>query len=81
MGKKAAIVLFLALVTFTLWRNYGVVAKGDKVDLTNPKTNEEKELLEKVKELQPKQGDEVLTSFGYYQYKTKDWVKVREIWE
>lgn len=81
MGKKAAIVLFLGLVAFTLWRNYGVIAKGEQVDLTNPKTNEEKELFEKVKDMQPKQGDEVLTSFGYYQYKGKDWTKVKEVWE
>jgi len=81
MAKKLSILLFLGLVTFTLWRNYGVVAKGDKVDLADATTNEQKELLEKVKELQPKEGDEVQTSFGYYQYKTKDWVKVREIWE
>lgn len=81
MGKKVAIVLFLGLITFTLWRNYGVVAKGDKVDLTDAKTNEQKELLEKVKDMQPKQGDEVLTSFGYYQYQNKNWVKVKEVWE
>ena len=81
MSKKVAIVLFLGLITFTLWRNYGVVAKGDKVDLSNPKTNEEKELFEKVKDMQPKEGDELLTSFGYYQYKSKDWIKVKEVWE
>lgn len=81
MSKKAAIVLFLGLITFTLWRNYGVVAKGDKVDLADAKTNEQKELLEKVKDMQPKQGDEVLTSFGYYQFQNKNWVKVKEVWE
>jgi len=81
MSKKVAIVLFLGLITFTLWRNYGVVAKGDKVDLSNPKTNEEKELFEKIKDMQPKEGDELLTSFGYYQYKSKDWIKVKEVWE
>jgi len=56
MAKKLSILLFLGLVTFTLWRNYGVVAKGDKVDLADATTNEQKELLEKVKELQPKKG-------------------------
>jgi hypothetical protein len=71
----------LGLVAFSIWRNYGVVAKGDKVDLTNPKTNEEKQLYDKVKDMQPKEGDEVLTSFGYYQYKSKDWIKVKEVWE
>jgi hypothetical protein len=34
-----------------------------------------------VKDMQPKEGDEVLTSFGYYQYKSKDWIKVKEVWE
>jgi hypothetical protein len=81
MTKKLSILLFLGLVAFTIWRNYGVVAKGDKVDLTNPKTNEEKQLYDKVKDMQPKEGDEVLTSFGYYQYKSKDWIKVKEVWE
>lgn len=81
MGKKVAIVLFLGLITFTLWRNYGVVAKGDKVDLADAKTNEQKELFSKVKDMQPKEGDEVQTSFGYYQYRSKDWIKVKEVWE
>jgi|694.fasta_scaffold18418_3 hypothetical protein len=81
MTKKLSILLFWGLVVFTIWRNYGVVAKGDKVDLTNPKTNEEKQLYDKVKDMQPKEGDEVLTSFGYYQYKSKDWIKVKEVWE
>jgi hypothetical protein len=81
MTKKLSILLFLGLVAFSIWRNYGVVAKGDKVDLTNPKTNEEKQLYDKVKDMQPKEGDEVLTSFGYYQYKSKDWIKVKEVWE
>ena len=81
MSKKLAIVFFLGLVTFTLWRNYGVIAKGDKLDLTDVRTNEQKELFNKVKDMQPKEGDEVQTSFGYYQYKSKDWVKVKEVWE
>ena len=81
MSKKIAIILFVGLVTFTLWRNYGVIAKGDKLDLTDVKTNEQKELLEKVKDMQPKEGDEVKTSFGYYQYRSKDWIKVKEVWE
>lgn len=81
MGKKAAIILFLGLVTFTLWRNYGVIAKGEKVDLTDVKTNEQKELLEKVKDMKPNEGDEVLTSFGYYQYQNKNWIKTKEVWE
>lgn len=81
MSKKLAIVFFLGLVTFTLWRNYGVIAKGDKLDLTDVKTNEQKELFNKVKDMQPKEGDKVQTSFGYYQYRSKDWIKVKEVWE
>lgn len=81
MQKKLSIFLLIGLVYFTLWRNYGVIAKGEKVDLGSIKTNEQKELFKKVKDMQPKEGDEVKTSFGFYQYLSKDWVKVREVWE
>lgn len=81
MQKKLSIFLLIGLVYFTLWRNYGVIAKGEKVDLSTIKTNEQKELFKKVKDMQPKEGDEVKTSFGFYQYLSKDWVKVKEVWE
>lgn len=81
MQKKLSIFLLIGLLYFTLWRNYGVIAKGEKVDLDSIKTNEQKELFKKVKDMQPKEGDEVKTSFGFYQYLSKDWVKVREVWE
>lgn len=81
MQKKLSIFLLIGLVYFTLWRNYGVIAKGEKVDLGSIKTNEQKELFKKVKDMQPKEGDEVKTSFGFYQYLSKDWVKVKEVWE
>lgn len=81
MQKKLSIFLLIGLVYFTLWRNYGVIAKGEKVDLGSIKTNEQKELFKKVKDMQPKEGDQVKTSFGFYQYLSKDWVKVKEVWE
>ena len=64
-----------------LWRNYGVIAKGEAVDLTDIKTNEQKELFNIVKNLSAKEGDTVKTSFGYYQYQNKNWVKTKEVWE
>jgi len=81
MQKKLFILLLLGLVAFTLWRNYGVIAKGDKLDLSSIKTNEQKELFEKIKNMEPKEGDEVQTSFGFYQYQNKGWIKVKEVWE
>lgn len=81
MSKKIAIILFVGLVAFVLWRNYGVIAKGEAVDLTDIKTNEQKELFNIVKNLSAKEGDTVKTSFGYYQYQNKNWVKTKEVWE
>jgi len=81
VSKKIAIILFVGLVAFVLWRNYGVIAKGEAVDLTDIKTNEQKELFNIVKNLSAKEGDTVKTSFGYYQYQNKNWVKTKEVWE
>lgn len=71
-------VLVLGVIAFALWRNYGVVAKGDSVDLSNPKTNEQKELAEKVKDTKE---SVVRTSFGVYQNQENKWVKIKEIWD
>ena len=80
MNKKVATISVIALfVGFVLWRNYGVVAKGDTVDISNPKTNEQKELASKVKDTT--EGATVSTSFGTYQYQNKYWVKIKEVWE
>jgi len=81
VSKKIAIILFVGLVAFVLWRNYGVIAKGEAIDLTNVKTNEQKELFDKVKNMSFKEGDTVRTSFGYYQYQNRNWIKTREVWE
>lgn len=81
MQKTIKIALVLGLISFILWRNYGVIAKGEKLDLTNVKTNEQKELFELVKSMTPKEGETVSTSFGVYSYQDKSWIKVKEIWE
>ena len=81
MLKSFLSLLFVGLVTFVLCRNYGVIAKGDAIDLTDVKTNEQKELFDKVKNMSFKEGDTVITSFGYYQYQNKSWIKTREVWE
>jgi hypothetical protein len=64
-----------------LWRNYGVIAKGEAIDLTDVKTNEQKELFNIVKNMSVKEGDTVKTSFGYYQYQNKNWIKTKEVWD
>jgi hypothetical protein len=80
MNKTVAIFTFL-LVGFVIWRNYGVIAKGATVDLTNTETNEQKELFKKVSGKSFKQGDVVKTSFGYYTFENNKWKKTNEVWE
>ena len=68
-------------ILFALWRNYGVIAKGDVVNL-GANTNEAKELSEKVKLLQKNNlGDTLSTSFGTYEYQEKGWRKIKEVWD
>jgi hypothetical protein len=87
--NKAVILGIIAIIGFTLWRNYGVLPKGavildsalgsDKED-----TKEQKELKNKIKSAakQPIVGDVLLTSYGYYRFNsTYNWVKINEIWE
>jgi hypothetical protein len=83
MTKKtiAKTTLVLLIVGFVLWRNYGVIAKGDVLDLTNPTTNEQKELSEKVKGITPTEGQTLSTSFGVYEYKKGNWTKIKEVWD
>ncbi len=80
MNKNVAIFTFL-LVGFVIWRNYGAVTKGAIVDLTNPKTNEQKELFALTSGKKYKQGEEVKTSFGYYTFENGKWKKTHEIWD
>ena len=82
MENKTVIFFILGIVAFTLWRNYGVIAKGEKLPLDNPTTNEEKELYEMVKtHVQIIDGQTLSTSFGVYEYRSGNWVKIKEIWD
>ena len=81
MQKTIKVALILGVISFILWRNYGVIPKGDKLDLSNIKTNEQKELYQLVKSMTPKEGETVSTSFGVYEYKDNSWIKVKEIWD
>jgi len=76
----------ITLLGFTLWRNYGVLPKNSVIldpnsDNSKGRTNEQKELINKVKNINPKDGDEVKTSFGYYTLSNGNWIKTNEIWE
>ena len=73
--------VLLGIISFALWRNYGVIAKGDFLPLDDIKTNEQKELFEKIKSSNYKNQDIVRTSFGYYQYLDNGWKKIKEVWE
>lgn len=87
--KKGKIYIWIAvigIVGFTFWRNYGVLPKGAVIldsELGSEKdnTNEQKELKEKIKGSIPTKGQELKTSFGYYRFNNKNWVKFKEIWE
>ena len=83
---KIPSLIVISIVAFTLWRNYGVLPKnGVILDSVygSPKdnTNEQKELISKVKDTQPNEGDEVKTSFGYYKLSNGNWIKTKEIWD
>lgn len=80
-NKKILSLFVIALLGFTFWRNYGVKAKGDIILDAENNTNEQKELLNKIKETNPKEGDELKTSFGYYKLSNGNWIKTKEIWE
>lgn len=74
-------IIAIALIGFTLWRNYGVKAKGVVILDADNKTNEQKELVNKIKNTNPKEVDEIKTSFGYYKLSNGNWIKTKEIWE
>ena len=79
--RKTATILTLLLVGFVLWRNYGVIPKGAVLDLSEPKTNEQKELANRIKGEDFKDGDVIKTSFGYYTHNAGTWTKTKEIWD
>lgn len=81
MKNKIILLGIIGLFGFTFWRNYGVKAKGAVILDTENKTNEQKELVNKIKSTNPKEGDELKTSFGYYKISNGNWIKTKEIWE
>ena len=82
MNKNKILLLsIVGLLGFTFWRNYGVKAKGAVILDAKNKTNEQKELVNKIKSKNPKEGDELKTSFGYYKLSNGNWIKTKEIWE
>ncbi len=80
-NKKILILSIIGLLSFTLWRNYGVKPKGAIILDAENKTNEQKELVNKIKNTNPKEGDELKTSFGYYKLIGGNWIKTKEIWQ
>jgi hypothetical protein len=79
--KKILLSSLIVVLSFTFWRNYGVKPKGAVILDSENKTNEQKELVNKIKNINPKEGDEIKTSFGYYKISNGNWVKTKEIWE
>ena len=80
-NKNKILLLAIVVLGFTFWRNYGVKAKGAVILDAGNKTNEQKELVNKIKNTNPKEGDELKTSFGYYKLSNGNWIKTKEIWE
>lgn len=84
--NKTLLISVAALIGFTLWRNYGVLPKNGVIldsvyGSSKDNTNEQKELMGKVKNTNPREGDEVKTSFGYYKLSNGSWIKTKEIWD
>jgi hypothetical protein len=79
--NKILLAIVAGVLGFTFWRNYGVKAKGAVILDAENKTNEQKELVEKIKKTNPKEGDELKTSFGYYKISNGNWIKTNEIWD
>lgn len=90
MQKNTKILLGLAavgVVAFALFRNFGVKATGAVVlnsplGKSNDTSNEQKELIEKIKNIgTPKEGDIVQTSFGKNKFSNGVWTKYAEVWQ
>jgi hypothetical protein len=83
LNNKSKILLssLIVILGFTFWRNYGVKPKGVVILDNENKTNEQKELVNKIKNINPKEGDEIKTSFGYYKLSNDNWIKTKEIWD
>jgi hypothetical protein len=80
-NKNKILLVVIGILGFTFWRNYGVKAKGAIILDAENKTNEQKELVKKIKSTNPKEGDELKTSFGYYKLSNGNCIKTKEIWE
>ena len=80
-NKNKILLVVIGVLGFTLWRNYGVKPKGAIILDSENKTNEQKELVNKIKNTNPKDGDELKTSFGYYKLSNGNWIKTNEIWD
>ena len=80
-NKNKILLVVIGVLGFTLWRNYGVKPKGAIILDSENKTNEQKELVNKIKNTNPKEGDELKTSFGYYKLSNGNWIKTNEIWD
>ena len=80
-NKNKILLVVLGILGFTFWRNYGVKPKGAIILDSENKTNEQKELLNKIKNTNPNEGDELKTSFGYYKLYNGNWIKTNEIWD
>lgn len=94
MESQAKILVWVAiasLLAFTLWRNFGVLAKGSVIldsafGKDENKTNEQKELIQKIHtsytmNSAPTEGDKLKTSFGFYRFNNGAWIKYAEIWD
>ena len=94
MENQTKILIWVAiagLLAFTFWRNYGVLAKGSVIldsafGKQNDKTNEQKELIQKIHtsytmNSAPTEGDRLKTSFGFYRFTNGVWIKYAEIWD
>ena len=82
MNKNNILLLsVVGVLGFTFWRNYGVKAKGAVILDADNKTNEQKELFNKIKSTTANEGDELKTSFGYYKLSNGNWIKTKEIWD
>jgi hypothetical protein len=80
-GKIYIWIAVIGILGFTFWRNYGVKAKGAVILDAENKTYEQKELVNKIKGTNPKEGEELKTSFGYYKISNGNWIKTKEIWD
>ena len=80
-NKNKILLVIIGVLGVTFWRNYGVKAKGAIILDAENKTNEQKELVNKIKETNAKDGDELKTSFGYYKISNGNWIKTNEIWD